>query len=181
MPPMPLGNGAFKIYTKNTNRKYLLQIIDFETPKRPSRKARNIEDDEYIAIRKEFLPYRPRFDDQWEDFQSCPPHPIDISPIQWWCQPEQVKRWPILSAMALDIMSISAMSDDVEGSFSKGRRTITWDRMRLGVESIQSTECLKSWYQDLRIHETSTQGVQENADQNRADEDSGDEETMLVV
>jgi len=83
--------------------------------------------------------------------------------------------------MALDIMSISAMSDDVEGSFSKGRRTITWDRMRLGVESIQSTECLKSWYQDLRIHETSTQGVQENADQNRADEDSGDEETMLVV
>jgi hypothetical protein len=65
---------------------------------------------------------------------------------------EQVVRWPILLVMALDILPISAMSDDIEGAFSGARRTIRWDRMSLGERSIQATECLKSWFRDLKIY-----------------------------
>jgi hypothetical protein len=53
--------------------------------------------------------------------------------------------------MAIDILSISAMSDDIESAFSGSRRTISWDRMSLSEESIQATECLKSWFRDLDI------------------------------
>ena len=43
------------------------------------------------------------------------------------------------------------MSAEAERVFSGGRRTITWDRMRLGSTNIEYTECLKSW---LRSHIT---------------------------
>ena len=53
--------------------------------------------------------------------------------------------------MAIDILSIPSMSAEAKRVFSGGRRTITWDRMRLGSTNIEYTECLKSW---LRSHIT---------------------------
>ena len=47
--------------------------------------------------------------------------------------------------MATDILSIPAMSDEPERVFSGARRTISWDRIRLGVSNIEKTQCLKSW------------------------------------
>jgi len=47
--------------------------------------------------------------------------------------------------MAIDILSIPAMSDEPERVFSAARRTISWDRTRLGVSNIERTQCLKSW------------------------------------
>ena len=47
--------------------------------------------------------------------------------------------------MAIDILSIPAMSAGPERVFSGARRTISWDRMQLGAASIEQGECLKSW------------------------------------
>lgn len=47
--------------------------------------------------------------------------------------------------MAIDILSIPAMSADPERVFSGARRTISWDRMLLGSSTIEKGECLKSW------------------------------------
>jgi hypothetical protein len=47
--------------------------------------------------------------------------------------------------MAINILSIPAMSTDPERVFSGARRTISWDRMLLGADTIEKGECLKSW------------------------------------
>ena len=47
--------------------------------------------------------------------------------------------------MALDILLIPAMSAEPERLFSGAKITITDRRNRLGIESIEAIECLKSW------------------------------------
>jgi hypothetical protein len=47
--------------------------------------------------------------------------------------------------MALDILSIPAMSAEPERLFSGAKITITDRRNKLGIESIQAIECLKCW------------------------------------
>jgi hypothetical protein len=47
--------------------------------------------------------------------------------------------------MAIDILSIPAMSDEPERVFSGARRTISWERAQLSAENIERMECLKSW------------------------------------
>jgi hypothetical protein len=47
--------------------------------------------------------------------------------------------------MALDILSIPAMSAKPERLFSSAKITIIDRRNRLGIESIEAIECLKSW------------------------------------
>ena len=45
--------------------------------------------------------------------------------------------------MAIDILSIPAISDTPEQVFSGGRHTILWERAQLGAENIERVECLK--------------------------------------
>ena len=45
--------------------------------------------------------------------------------LEWWYL--QRHRWPTLSQFAIEILSIPAMSDDVERVFSGARRTISWE------------------------------------------------------
>ena len=92
---------------------------------------------------------RPASQDEYEDYCSGEPYDPKVSAIQWWAQEQQQKRWPRLSAFAFEVLSIPAMSDDPERVFSGGRRTISWERMRLGVETVEKTECLKSWYRGV--------------------------------
>ena len=47
--------------------------------------------------------------------------------------------------MALDILSIPAMSADPERLFSGAKITISDRRNRLGIYTIEALECLKSW------------------------------------
>ena len=47
--------------------------------------------------------------------------------------------------MALDILSIPAMSDEAERVFSGARRTITWDKAQMEPNTIEMRECLKHW------------------------------------
>ncbi len=83
--------------------------------------------------------------DEYETYISQTPIPIDCSPLTWWLRDEQQERYPCLSKMAVDILSIPAMSADPERVFSGARRTISWDRMQLGASTIEKGECLKSW------------------------------------
>ncbi|KJZ68465.1 hypothetical protein HIM_12141 [Hirsutella minnesotensis 3608] len=47
--------------------------------------------------------------------------------------------------MAIDILSIPAMSAETERVFSGARRTISWNRCLLGSQTIEKGECMKSW------------------------------------
>ena len=66
---------------------------------------------------------------------------------QWWLEPTQRKRFPDLSKMALDLLSIPAMSADPERLWSGAKITVDDRRGRLGIHKIQAIECLKSWLQ----------------------------------
>ena len=83
--------------------------------------------------------------DEYETFASQIPISIDCSPLMWWLRDEQQGYYPNLSKMAINILSIPAMSADPERVFSGARRTISWDRMLLGATTIEKGECLKSW------------------------------------
>jgi hypothetical protein len=78
--------------------------------------------------------------DEYKDYNAESLYEIRMTALQWWCQDQQRKRWPRLSCMAIDILSIPAMSDEPERVFSRSRRTISWERARLGAE------CLKHWH-----------------------------------
>jgi hypothetical protein len=53
--------------------------------------------------------------------------------------------------MALDILSIPAISADPERLFSGAKITISNRRNRLGIATIQAIECLKSWIHTVEI------------------------------
>ena len=73
------------------------------------------------------------------------PLPKGQTSLQWWLELARRLAYPSLSRMAIDILSIPAMSAEPERVFSAARRTISWQRMRLGVKIIEAEECLKSW------------------------------------
>ena len=68
-----------------------------------------------------------------------------FNPRAWWLEPSQSRLYPNLSRMALDLLSIPAMSAEVERLFSNCKITITDRRASLGIESVEAIECLKSW------------------------------------
>jgi hypothetical protein len=103
--------------------------------------------DEFDRIAQDLGKYtRPASQDEWEDYSNAEPYDIGkISALKWWCQDPQRKRWPRLSYMAIDILSIPAMSDEPERVFSGARRTISWERAQIGPETLERVECLKHW------------------------------------
>ena len=80
----------------------------------------------------------------------CQAEPVfdieNLDPRKWWQEPTQQRLYPNLSKMALDILSIPAMSADPERLFSGAKLTLTDLRNRLGIEAIQALESLKSWW-----------------------------------
>jgi len=64
--------------------------------------------------------------------------------LEWWYL--QRHRGPTLSQFAIEILSIPAMSDDIERVFSGARRTISWERAKLGINRVEAVECLNSWF-----------------------------------
>jgi hypothetical protein len=89
---------------------------------------------------------RPGSEDEYQDYINQAPYDIGkLTALAWWSQEPQRKRWPRLSLMALDILSIPAMSDEAERVFSGARRTISWDRAQMEPPTIEKVECLKHW------------------------------------
>jgi hypothetical protein len=89
---------------------------------------------------------RPSSQDEYRDYTDQTPYDIGkMSALAWWSQEPQRKRWPRLSLMALDILSIPAMSDEAERVFSGARRTVSWDRAQMEPSTIEMVECIKHW------------------------------------
>jgi hAT family C-terminal dimerisation region len=112
--------------------------------------------DEYDLLARELDVVGPALNeiDEYKSFINETPVAIDCSPLAWWLREEQSQRYPRLSKMAIDILSIPAMSAEPERVFSGARRTISWDRCQLGSRTIERGECMKSW-----IKSGITQGV----------------------
>ena len=64
---------------------------------------------------------------------------------KWWLLPEQQRDYPNLSRMALDILSIPAMSASIERLFSSANITVSDRRNQLIPNTIEVIESLKSW------------------------------------
>ncbi len=89
---------------------------------------------------------RPGSQDELDNYLAEVSYGLKIeNPIQWWLDKDQTKRWPQLSIFAINILSIPAMSAKPERVFSGGRRTIGWERVQLGVETLEMVECEKDW------------------------------------
>ena len=67
-----------------------------------------------------------------DEFQNyCNKNLYDIEKmmiLEWWCQNQQKTCWSKLSIMMLNILSISAMSDEAERMFSEAHCTVSWKR-----------------------------------------------------
>jgi hypothetical protein len=103
--------------------------------------------DEYDLLAQELDVVGPAMNelDTYKSFTAQTPIAIDCSALAWWLREEQQQRYPRLSRMAIDILSIPAMSAEPERVFSGARRTISWDRCQLGSRTIERGECMKSW------------------------------------
>lgn len=91
-----------------------------------------------------------RADDIDEYFRYIrePPVPQDHikqGVLSWWLEERQQRLYPNLSKMALDILSIPAMSAAPERLFSSANITISDRRNRLHSDTTEAIECLKSW------------------------------------
>ena len=79
-----------------------------------SEKEKEKELDMFDQIAQDLRKYTPpASQDEFQDYCSRELYDIGkMIALEWWCQDQQRRRWPRLSYMALDILSIPAMSDE---------------------------------------------------------------------
>jgi hypothetical protein len=107
---------------------------------------------------------RPSSDDEFETYIKDGPiqlNPDDLPPrtkrktsLEWWCEPNQRSRFPRLSILAINILSMPGMSDKPERVFSGSRRRVSWDRTKTTAKTLEACECSKDW-SDQKILYTS--------------------------
>jgi hypothetical protein len=123
-------------------------LISSSYDKTPSQ-AQERELDAYSQIAQELEGYpQPADEDEFEDY--CDRQLCDIGErpaLTWWCEETQRKRWPRLSYMAIDILSVPGMSDEPERVFSAACRTVSWDEAEMEAEALEKRECLNHWKQ----------------------------------
>lgn len=122
-------------------------------PKTPGRKkqSRHETDDPISAFATAFdgLSWRTgkRSEDEFSDFIESAQHQLSKgqTALSFWLDEAQRTRWPLLSKLARDILSIPAMSAEDERVFSGARRTLSWERSMMGPVLLNRLECLKYW------------------------------------
>ena len=92
-----------------------------------------------------------QYTDEYTRYCEAPPHHDFEDVRDWWLAPEQQATYPNLSKMALNLLSIPAMSAAPERLFSSCKITLTDRRNKLSVRVIEALECLRSWYQVQRF------------------------------
>ncbi len=96
-------------------------------------------------------------DDEYEVY-CREPVVLTSDPLKWWLEVAQQKRFPSLSLIAIDILSIPAMSSGTERLFSKSKLTVTDQRGAMDAETLNLVECLRSWDSSALI--TPSDGLQ---------------------
>lgn len=81
--------------------------------------------------------------DQWKEYTSLQSDHDIKDPYQWWWSRRH--RWPQLTRMALDILTVPPMSDEPERTFSDTGCMVTDRRNRLQEDTINTVATLKSW------------------------------------
>jgi hypothetical protein len=61
--------------------------------------------------------------------------------------------------MAINILSISAESAELERNFSSARRTTSWDRLRITCENIKKVKYIGNWIREKHIIPSSKNGI----------------------
>ncbi|OAQ57629.1 transposase-like protein [Purpureocillium lilacinum] len=121
--PLPLSSAVQKIYTERREA----------TPYERVKQSMSVLDE-------------PGNEDEFEKFVNSSPRPMTTrTPLEWWCREEQRIEYPRLPQLAIDVLSVPAMSDDPERVFSCARRTISWDRSRLTADTIEKLQCMSNW------------------------------------
>jgi hypothetical protein len=86
--------------------------------------------------------------DEYFRYIREPPVPHDHikqGACSWWLEERQQRLYPNLCKMALDMLTIPAMSAAPERLFSSANITISDRRNRLHGDTTEAIECLKSW------------------------------------
>jgi hypothetical protein len=83
--------------------------------------------------------------DEYTRYCDSPPLPDIEDARQWWQETTQQRNFPYLSKMALDILSIPAMSTEPERIFSSIGITMTNRRNKLSMLNLEALEQIKSW------------------------------------
>lgn len=83
--------------------------------------------------------------DELEQFLNEPLVYGKINIIAWWRG--QRGRLPMLTRMAMDTFSISAMSSEPERVFSSTKHIISDERASLKADTVEALECVKHWMQ----------------------------------
>jgi hypothetical protein len=91
-----------------------------------------------------------------EIFQEEPPlDPEAVTDVIGYCARKRHNpMWKDLATMALEFLSIPAMSAEPERVFSSAKITLDDRRCQLGDDAINALECLKSWQRDGLITES---------------------------
>jgi hypothetical protein len=83
-------------------------------------------------------------DDEYEVYCREPVMMVS-DPWKWWLESAQRRRFPNLSLMAIDILSIATMSPETERLFSKAKLSVTDRRGSMNIGTLNLLECLRSW------------------------------------
>jgi hypothetical protein len=90
--------------------------------------------------------------DAMEVFQRDPPVRGSMKDVVgYWVARRQEPKLRDLARMALDYLTIPAMSAELERVFSAAKITLSQRRCALGDDVINALECLKSWQRDGMI------------------------------
>jgi len=84
--------------------------------------------------------------DEYERYCAQPTVPEVTDARLWWMQSQQRKSFLALSLMAIDLLSIPAMSAEPERLFFSAKLSLNVLRNRLKKSSVNAAKCLKSWY-----------------------------------
>ncbi|KAI1839405.1 hypothetical protein JX266_014384, partial [Neoarthrinium moseri] len=83
--------------------------------------------------------------DEYEEWLKDEDAHVDVEdPFQYWC--ERRTRFPRLSQMALDFLTIQPMSADCERLFSSAGQMKTPQRTALDAVILSICQCLRSWF-----------------------------------
>lgn len=154
----PFARKAF--FDKNWDQKWLNQML--ETVKEhykvqyadtgDTTEAKAQDDPSLMDIELGLVPNYKGVEDQFKAYIDEPPLHYKVDLFNWWAH----SGFPKLRQMTFDLISIPAMSADVERVFSSAKQLLTPGRNRINSDSLEKYELLRDWWLHDLILQTPT-------------------------